>query len=194
MSPWLRGGRWVYRRLARTYPHDFRMTCGDGLERLGDDMLPIVFCEQGALGVLRMLADAAVRLPIEHLATWIGTLKEMAMTQDPFEGTWKANAAESQFDPKYSPEQACLRFEPTDTGYLLVAYGIKAQRTRGSLSSCSVASILPAPRSVTMWCEKGSTFITSLAPTCMRTPSSASMRSLTARQECATKVVRLTTM
>ena len=47
------------------------------------------------------------------------------MTDDPFEGTWKANNEKSQWDPAYAPEQACLRFEATDTGYLLVAYGIK---------------------------------------------------------------------
>jgi len=125
MSAWIRGGRWIYRRVARAYPHEFRMTCGDGLDRLGDDMLPIVFREQGAVGVLRMLGDAVIRLPFEHFATWTDTLKEMAMNQDPFEGTWKANPVLSNFDPKYKPEQAFLRFEPTETGYLLVAYGIK---------------------------------------------------------------------
>ena len=47
------------------------------------------------------------------------------MTGDPFEGTWKANNEKSQWDPAYTPEEACLRFEATETGYLLVAYGIK---------------------------------------------------------------------
>lgn len=47
------------------------------------------------------------------------------MTDDLFEGTWRANNEESQWDPAYTPEQACLRFEVTDEGYLLVAYGIK---------------------------------------------------------------------
>ncbi len=125
MSAWIRGSQWMYRRIARAYPHDFRVTCGDGLERLGEDMVPLVFREQGGLGVLRLLLDAAFRLPVEHFATLIGTLKEIVMTEDLFEGTWKANNDQSKWDPKYTPEQACLRFEPTDTGYLLVAYGIK---------------------------------------------------------------------
>ena len=47
------------------------------------------------------------------------------MTGDPFEGTWKANNEKSQWDPAYTPEDACLRFEATEAGYLLVAYGIK---------------------------------------------------------------------
>ena len=47
------------------------------------------------------------------------------MDGDLFEGTWKANHEKSQWDPKYTPEQACLRFEVTETGYLMVAYGVK---------------------------------------------------------------------
>lgn len=47
------------------------------------------------------------------------------MTDDLFEGTWRARNDKSSWDPKYTPEQACMRFEATDTGYLLVAYGIK---------------------------------------------------------------------
>jgi len=47
------------------------------------------------------------------------------MTGDLFEGTWKAKNDESQWDPAFTPEQACLRFEATDDGYFLVAYGIR---------------------------------------------------------------------
>ena len=47
------------------------------------------------------------------------------MTGDPFEGTWRANNEKSQWDPASTPEEACLRLEATDAGYLMVAYGIK---------------------------------------------------------------------
>ena len=46
------------------------------------------------------------------------------MTADLFEGTWKGNKEKSQYDPKYKPEQVCLRFEATETGYLMFAYGV----------------------------------------------------------------------
>ena len=125
MSAWAQASGRAYRVLARLFPHDFRMICGDGLEQLGEDVAPLVWREQGVLGVVRLFADLALRLPLEHCSTWIGTLKEITMTGDPFEGTWRAKNDECEWDPKYTPEQACLRFEVTDTGYLLVAYGIK---------------------------------------------------------------------
>ncbi len=115
----------MYRRLARAFPHEFRLVCGDGLEQLGEDVAPLVWREQGALGLLRLFVDLALHLPLEYLSTWTGRFKEFTMTGDLFEGTWKANNDKSHWDPAYTPQQACLRFEATETGYLLVAYGIK---------------------------------------------------------------------
>ena len=40
------------------------------------------------------------------------------MTGDLFEGTWRAMNDKSSWDPAYTPEQACMRFETTDTGDL----------------------------------------------------------------------------
>jgi hypothetical protein len=85
----------------------------------------MVWRERGAFGVLRLFADLLVRLPLEYGSTLIGTITEVTMTGDVFEGTWRAKTDESQWDPKYTPQQACLRFEATDTGYLMVAYGIR---------------------------------------------------------------------
>lgn len=115
----------LYRRIARAFPHRFRVVCGDGLEQLGADIVPLVWQQEGALGLIRCFADLALRLPLEYIAAWGEKFKEFIMADDPFEGTWKANNEKSQWDPAYTPEQACLRFEATETGYLLVAYGIK---------------------------------------------------------------------
>ncbi|HYT65132.1 MAG TPA: hypothetical protein VEL51_01850 [Vicinamibacterales bacterium] len=115
----------IYERLARAFPHHFRMICGDGLERLGADVAPLVWREQGVIGMVRLFADLALHLPLEYFATWTRTFKELTMTADVFEGTWKARNDKSHWDPAYTPEQACLRFEATETGYLLIAYGIK---------------------------------------------------------------------
>ena len=115
----------VYRWVARAFPCEFRSICGDGLEQLGTDIVPLVWTEQGIRGVVRLFADLALRLPVEYFSAWIGTFKELTMADDLFEGTWRARNDKSSWDPKYTPEQACMRFEATDTGYLLVAYGVK---------------------------------------------------------------------
>ena len=48
------------------------------------------------------------------------------MADDVFEGTWRAKPGEpSRWKIEHpAPQQACLRFEPTDTGYLMTAYGV----------------------------------------------------------------------
>ena len=125
MSPWVSGCGRIYRRVARAFPHDFRLICGDGLERLGEDIAPLVWRDGGVVGLIRLFGDLILHLPLEYFSTWIGNFKEVTMTGDPFEGTWKAKNEQSQWDPAYTPEQACLRFEATEAGYLLVAYGIK---------------------------------------------------------------------
>ena len=58
----------LYRRLASAYPHEFRMVCGEDLDRLGEDAVPEAWRRYGLLGLLRLLADIAVRLPVEYLA------------------------------------------------------------------------------------------------------------------------------
>jgi hypothetical protein len=101
------------------------MICGDGLEQLGEDIAPLIWREEGVVGLMRLFGDLALHLPLAYLAAFTANFKELFMTGDPFEGTWKANNDKSHWDANYTPEQACLRFEATDTGYLLVAYGIR---------------------------------------------------------------------
>ena len=58
----------LYRRLASAYPHEFRMLCGEDLDRLGEDAIPEVWRRYGVPGLLRLLADIAIRLPATYLA------------------------------------------------------------------------------------------------------------------------------
>jgi hypothetical protein len=126
VSAWVTVSRRLYRRAARAFPHEFRAICGDGLEQLGDDIVPLVWREQGAAGMIRLFADLAVRLPYEYLSTWISKARELTMTTDLFEGTWTAKSEDTQWDVSgnHKPQQACVRFEATATGYLMFAYGI----------------------------------------------------------------------
>ena len=69
MSDWVTVCRRLYRRAARTFPYEFRAVCGDGLEQLGEDVVPLVWQQQGTVGMIRLFADLAMRLPYEYLAT-----------------------------------------------------------------------------------------------------------------------------
>ena len=126
MSTFVMGCGRAYRCIARAFPHQYRAICGDGLEQLGEDVVPRVWQQHGVAGLIRLFADLAWCLPCEYLFTWIGRLKEATMTDDLFEGTWRARQSEaSQWKvDQPAPQQAFLRFEPTDTGYLMVAYGV----------------------------------------------------------------------
>ncbi len=58
----------LYRYLAKAYPHEFRIVYGEDLDRLGEDAVPEAWRRYGLPGLLRLLADIAVRLPLAYLA------------------------------------------------------------------------------------------------------------------------------
>ena len=58
----------LYRRLASAYPHEFRMLYGEDLDRLGEDAAPQAWRRYGVLGLVRLLADIALRMPAAYLA------------------------------------------------------------------------------------------------------------------------------
>src|SRR5882724_25491 len=57
----------IYRWLARAFPHEFKMVYGAEMTQLGADVVPDIAERHGALGLIRLIADIAVRLPIEYL-------------------------------------------------------------------------------------------------------------------------------
>jgi len=126
VSGWVTVCRRLYRRVARTFPYEFRAICGDGLEQLGEDLVPRVWQQQGVVGLIRLFGDLAFRLPCEHFLAWADRFREATMADDFFEGTWRARQSEPSLwkVDRPAPQQAYLRFEPTDTGYLMVAYGV----------------------------------------------------------------------
>ena len=56
----------IYRRLASAYPHEFRMLYGEDLDRIGEDAIPEVRRRYGVPGLVRLLADIAIRLPATY--------------------------------------------------------------------------------------------------------------------------------
>jgi predicted permease len=58
----------LYRRLASAYPHEFRMLYGEDLDRLGEDAAPEAWRRYRVPGLVRLLADIAIRMPAAYLA------------------------------------------------------------------------------------------------------------------------------
>src|SRR5579864_48532 len=59
---------WMYRRLAYAFPHEFQMIYGGDMIRLGQDALEDIWREHGFLGLIRLLADIPMRVPVEYLS------------------------------------------------------------------------------------------------------------------------------
>jgi macrolide transport system ATP-binding/permease protein len=58
----------IYRQLAQAFPHDFKLAFGDDLMQLGEDTVREIAKRHGAAGLVRLIADIAIRLPIEYLS------------------------------------------------------------------------------------------------------------------------------
>ena len=59
--------RRVYRRLAEAFPHEFKLAYGDEMLQAGEDAIDEVAKRHGALGLMRLIADLVMRLPVEYL-------------------------------------------------------------------------------------------------------------------------------
>ncbi|HMD48607.1 MAG TPA: ABC transporter permease, partial [Bryobacteraceae bacterium] len=58
----------IYRRLAYAFPHEFQMVYGADILQLGQDSIDDIWTKHGYLGLIRLIADIAIRLPIEYLS------------------------------------------------------------------------------------------------------------------------------
>jgi len=65
----------VYRRLAQAFPHEFKVACGTELIQAGEDALADVAKRQGTAGLIRLIADIAIRVPVEYVAEMRGDLR-----------------------------------------------------------------------------------------------------------------------
>ena len=58
----------IYRRLAQAFPHEFKLAYGVELMQLGDDVVQEIAKRHGASGLIRLITDIAIRVPIEYLS------------------------------------------------------------------------------------------------------------------------------
>ena len=58
----------IYRRLAAAFPHEFKLAFGSEMLQTGEDAIAEVAKRHGVLGLVRMIADLLLRLPIEYMS------------------------------------------------------------------------------------------------------------------------------
>src|SRR5579864_5780225 len=58
----------IYRRLAQSFPHEFKLAYGTEVMQLGEDVVDEIAKRQGTAGLMRLIADIAIRVPLEYLS------------------------------------------------------------------------------------------------------------------------------
>ena len=58
----------IYRLLARAFPQEFKMAYGAEVMQLGEDVVDDIAKRHGAIGLIRLVADIAVRVPLGYLS------------------------------------------------------------------------------------------------------------------------------
>jgi macrolide transport system ATP-binding/permease protein len=58
----------IYRQLAQAFPHEFKLAYGTDVMRLGDDVMEETARRYGSAGLIRLIADLSIRVPIEYLS------------------------------------------------------------------------------------------------------------------------------
>jgi predicted permease len=56
----------LFRALASAYPHEFRNVYGDEMLHMAEDAVEPVWRRHGVFGIARLLADVALRIPVEY--------------------------------------------------------------------------------------------------------------------------------
>jgi macrolide transport system ATP-binding/permease protein len=58
----------IYRRLAEAFPHEFKLVYGTDVVQLGEDVVQEIARRHGAAGLIRLVADIALRVLLEYLS------------------------------------------------------------------------------------------------------------------------------
>ena len=69
-DPPVAAGLRLYRGIANKLPHEFQNAYGEDLLRTAEDSIEPVWRRDGLPGLIHMLCDVAIRVPVEHLAEW----------------------------------------------------------------------------------------------------------------------------
>jgi macrolide transport system ATP-binding/permease protein len=70
----------IYTRLAEAFPHEFKLAFGDEMMQAGEDSIGEVAKRHGIAGLVRLIGDLALRLPVEYLSEMRRDLQYAART------------------------------------------------------------------------------------------------------------------
>ncbi len=65
----------IYRRLAQAFPHEFKLAYGAEVTQLGEDVVEEIAKREGMAGLTRLIADIAIRVPLEYLSEMRGDMR-----------------------------------------------------------------------------------------------------------------------
>ena len=65
----------IYLRLAHAFPHEFKLAYGAEVEQLGEDIVEEIAKRHGVGGLVRLIADIAIRVPVEYLNEMRGDMR-----------------------------------------------------------------------------------------------------------------------
>jgi macrolide transport system ATP-binding/permease protein len=65
----------IYRRLAQAFPHEFKLAYGPEMLQLGEDTVEEIAKRHGVIGLIRLILDIAIRVPIEYLSEMRGDMR-----------------------------------------------------------------------------------------------------------------------
>jgi macrolide transport system ATP-binding/permease protein len=65
----------IYRRLAQAFPHEFKLAYGTEVLQLGEDSIKDIAKRHGTAGLIRLIADISIRVPLEYLSELRGDMR-----------------------------------------------------------------------------------------------------------------------
>ena len=65
----------IYRLLAQAFPHEFKLAYGTEVLQLGEDSIKDIAKRHGTAGLIRLIADIAIRVPLEYLSEMRGDMR-----------------------------------------------------------------------------------------------------------------------
>jgi macrolide transport system ATP-binding/permease protein len=65
----------IYRRVAQAFPHEFKLAYGTDVMQLGEDVVKDIARRHGTAGLIKLIADIAIRVPLEYLSEMRGDMR-----------------------------------------------------------------------------------------------------------------------